>query len=189
MWKKEQHSKGNSNLTLKSSGSHEAPLLQATCLCAPWSTYTFSLWIISCAVCTGTSFPLQQKAPDPGGLDEQPFQLCSYGEVNILLFETGTTVKQYRTDLPTPLNEIPNLLLSESPNVVSINSFTGWTNSTSNRCWEVAGLHRWPYQCLAVQWNMTVLSMYYSVISLTELLSSPSMGYQKSFISSIFPML
>lgn len=152
-------------------------------------TYSMILWIISCAVCTGTSFPLQQKAPDPGGLDEQPFQLCSYGEVNILLFETGTTVKQYRTDLPTPLNEIPNLLLSESPNMVSINSFTGWTNSTSNRCWEVAGLHRWPYQCLAVQWNMTVLSMYYSVISLTELLSSLSMGYQKSFISSIFPML
>lgn len=35
------------------------------------------LRIISCAVCTETSSPLQQKVPDPGGVDEQPLQLCS----------------------------------------------------------------------------------------------------------------
>lgn len=89
-------------------GNLHACMLHRACM------YSVIPQIIPCAVCTETSLPLQQRAPDPVGLDEWPFQCAARVKKTYCYLESKIEVPSSSTDISTLLNNKTNLLLSES---------------------------------------------------------------------------
>lgn len=104
------------NHVLKSPGSGEVCHCGQSACCVVHIAYVYSVipQIIPCAVCTETSLPLQQKAPDPVGLDEWPFQCAARVKKTHCYLESKIEVPSSNTDISTPLNNKTNPLLSES---------------------------------------------------------------------------